>query len=349
MPLFWRLFWANAATLIGAAVLLLVTPFQITFPPSPHQVFALLVGVLVILIIDVAVLGRSLAPLVDLREGIERARTLDPDQRLAVEGPDEVAGVAAAYNEMLDRLEVERTASARITLRAQEEERARIARELHDEVGQTMTFLLLRLQAVADHAPAEMQDDVATVAEGVRTALEEVRTISRRLRPGALEDVGIGPALRALMDDVERLAHVQTETHVPSGLQPDTERDLVLYRVAQEALTNVVKHAHAGRVSLVLEHTPPKVVLTIADDGIGAGERDGTGTYSMKERARLVGGRFRRTSAIGVGTTLVLEVPEVCTPAETPLETPTRPLPRVTVFPPPVWLEPEGEHPSSDE
>lgn len=342
MPLFWRIFLANAAALLACLLLLAVTPFTLSSPPTTDQLGWLTLGFLALLLVNAAVLGDRLTPLARLRRALDGVGGLGEGRRIPVGGRDEVAQVATAYNKMLDRLADERTDSVRAVLRAQEDERGRIARELHDEIGQTMTFLLLRVTSLAQRAPAEVRADLDAIAEGVRGGLEEVRTMSRRLRPSALADLGIGPALQSMAQDVRQVAQLAAEVRVARGLDRDLERDLVVYRVAQEAITNVVRHAEASRVDLELELDGDWLVLTVADDGSGTTGPEGTGSNSMRERARLVGGRFERSSMPGVGTRCVLRVPRQVTPPSGDREPRTGLFPTTTIFPPPAWMQDGG-------
>ena len=164
--------------------------------------------------------------------------------------------MTAAFNEMLARLEVERRESARRALAAQERERRRIARELHDEVGQALTAVVLQLDRVDRGPETGGGRGVAEAREAVRASLEEVRGIARRLRPEALDDLGLRSALAALTNDIARRTRAASRAPVAPALPPlEPEEELVIYRVAQEALTNVVRHAGAARARLALRRT----------------------------------------------------------------------------------------------
>ncbi len=212
---------------------------------------------------------------------------------------------------MLDRLEAERATSSARALSAQEAERRRVAQELHDEVGQTLTAVLLELKRVADQAPEPLREELRQVQEITRGSLDEIRRIARRLRPGVLEELGLVSALTAL----------STETPTPDGLtvrrqmgtdlpELDAEAELVIYRIAQEALTNTVRHAGASRLELSLRRSPCGVELLIRDDGRGLGDApEGAGLRGMRERALLVGAaRFLGPGPRG-GTEVRLDVP----------------------------------------
>lgn len=212
---------------------------------------------------------------------------------------------------MLDRLEAERATSSARALGAQEAERRRVAQELHDEVGQTLTAVLLELKRVTGHAPEPLREELTHVQEITRGSLDEIRRIARRLRPGVLEELGLVSALTALT----------TETPTPKGLtiRRQTEKDLpplgeeaelVVYRIAQEAVTNTVRHAGATLLELSLRRSPGGVELRIRDDGRGLGDApEGAGLRGMRERALLIGATLTLGTGAEGGTDVRLDVP----------------------------------------
>ncbi len=177
-------------------------------------------GLALMLAFDLALLRRAFAPLSRLTAFMRGVDPLQPGARaqLRLGGPRGVGADAAAFNEMIGRLERERRESARRALAAQEAERARIARELHDEVGQALTAVVLQLERAARDAEPPVRDDVAEAREAVRESLEEVREIARRLRPEALDDLGLASALAALTIDVSRRTGLRIERRVERGL-----------------------------------------------------------------------------------------------------------------------------------
>jgi signal transduction histidine kinase len=198
------------------------------------------------------------------------------------------------------------------TVAAQEGERRRVARELHDEVGQTLTGLLLQLQRASRDAPEALRAQIDEAREGARTSLEEIRRIGRELRPEALDDLGLESALGSLVNRF-------TETggpRVTAVIEPDLpvlspEGELVVYRIVQEALTNVARHAGASHVEVRLERTRGRTVrLRVSDDGRGlppARTLDGSGIRGMRERARAIDARFALEPGRHGGTQVVLE------------------------------------------
>jgi two-component system sensor histidine kinase UhpB len=221
---------------------------------------------------------------------------------------------------MLARLELERRESGGRALAAQEAERARIARGLHDEVGQVLTGVLLELDALAPSLPTERQGDLVETKSSVRQALDEVRRIARELRPEMLEHLGLVSALTELSSVLSRQTGIHIERDLQQTLPPLTEEaELAIYRVAQESLTNVARHADASRVRLGLAAGADSVVLTVSDDGRGfrdgrSPERQG-GIRGMRERALLVGGALAVKPGPSGGVEVRFEVPAVSEPA----------------------------------
>jgi two-component system sensor histidine kinase UhpB len=242
---------------------------------------------------------------------------LRPGQRLAASGPKEVRELVQAFNEMLDRLENERRESGQRALAAQESERLRIARGLHDEIGQTMTGVLLQLKRIADDAPPELHEEIVETQEAIRTGLDEVRRIARELRPETLEHLGLVSALTALATTFSQRTGLKIKRRFESDLpRLGPEAELALYRVAQESLTNVARHAEASRVELELTRGSGSVVLRILDNGRGmnGGAPPGGGLRGMRERALMLGAALAIKASPEGGVEVRMEVPvkEAC-------------------------------------
>ncbi|WP_307677687.1 sensor histidine kinase [Streptomyces sp. V4I2] len=313
MSLFWRIFSLNAVGLIAAAALLL-GPVTVSTPVLPGEALAVVVGLAALLAANALVLRIGLAPLQRLGRAMATADLLRPGARAPVAGPAETAALITTYNTMLDRLEAERAAGAARALSAQERERHRIARELHDEVGQTLTAVLLQLKRVADRVPDELREEVGQAQEATRAGLDEIRRIARRLRPGVLEELGLPSALRSLA--AEFTTHGLTvRHHVPGDLPRLTEEsELVVYRIAQEGLTNTARHAAADRAEVRLSPVRGGVELLVRDDGKGlGGAPEGSGISGMRERALLIGAALSLEPAPGRGTDIRLRIPAATT------------------------------------
>jgi two-component system sensor histidine kinase UhpB len=314
MSLLWRVFAINALVMGTGALLLVVTPATVSSPAAAGQVAVLAAGLAVMLLLNFMLLRPYIRPLEELTGVMAEVDLLRPGSRVAVPAATpELRVVADAFNRMLVRLEDERRRSAQRALAAQEAERLRVSRELHDGVGQRLTGVLLRLQSVEGRIPEAARADVGAVRAEVRASLEEVRDTARRLRPEALEDLGLSAALAALTRDVARDAPVTVERDLRGDLDGlGHELDVVVYRVAQEALTNVVRHAGARRAELRVHRAGDRLVLAVADDGRGfdpVATAAGAGLTGMHERALLVDGTLSVSAAAGEGTTVRLEVP----------------------------------------
>ena len=261
---------------------------------------------------------RRLRPLEDLVEAMEKVDLSSPRPLLpaSIDGvgeTEEVARIELAFLRMMRRLEAERRRAGSAALHAQEEERARVPRDLHDEVNQSLTGLLLRLEAAREAAPPELEAEIAETKALANQAMTELLSLARQLRPTALDDLGLAAAIGG---QVERLGRGEIEARLEvegdfSDLGDDQQ--LVVYRVAQEALNNAARHSEAGRVEVRLKRGEGGGgALEVGDDGRGfafdESER-GLGIGGMRERALLVGAELTIESRPGAGTTVRLSIP----------------------------------------
>ena len=314
VPLFWRISLFNSVVLIVATALLL-GPVTVSTPVLLTEAAILTGGLVVILVANVVLLRIGLGPLRQLARAMTTTDLLRPRPRVRpkADADGEIAELITTFNTMLDRLEAERVLSAARTLSAQESERHRVAQELYDEVGQTLAAVLLDLKRVADQAPDEVREQLSQVQETTRASLDEIRRIARRLLPGVLEQLGLCSALRSLSDEFTGPS-LTVRHEIASGL-PDLgdNADLVLYRVAQESLTNAARHSGARLVVLSLERAGDAVQLRVRDDGRGfdasAEAAEGAGIRGMRERALLIGADLVLGPAHGGGTEVRLTVP----------------------------------------
>ncbi|RZB19486.1 sensor histidine kinase [Streptomyces sp. F001] len=304
MSLFWRIFGLNAVVLGTATALLLWAPVTVSVPVLLTEAVILVGGLVVMLVANAALLRWGLAPLDRLTKLMTTVDLLRPGQRLSAHGGGEIAELIRTFNAMLERLEQERATSSARVLLAQEAERRRIAQELHDEVGQSMTAILLSLKRAADQAGEPLRGDLHQVQEITRESLDEVRRLVRRLRPGVLDDLGLVSALTSLTHDFAAHTGLQVTRRFDTELPAlTTEMELVFYRVAQESLTNVARHADAEGVIVALHRTGNSVVLSVTDDGCGIKAAcEGAGIRGMRERALFIGARLDVTPAPRTGT-----------------------------------------------
>ncbi len=269
------------------------------------------------LAVNLVVLRRRFAPLESVIEEMEkvdlsRPGPLLPDSIDGIGETEEVERIELAFLRMIRRLEAERRRAGSAALRAQEEERARVARDLHDEVNQSLTGLLLRLEAVREAAPPELEPELAETRTLANQAMRELLSLARQLRPTALDDLGLAAAIAGQVEQLERsglAAELATEGDF-SDLDDDVQ--LVVYRVAQESLTNAARHSEAQQIAVTLRRSGDAVELEVADDGRGfAFERSerGLGIGGMRERALLIGAELTIESRPDHGTTVRLSVP----------------------------------------
>lgn len=314
LPLFGRILLANVLVLVAALllVLLVLSPRGITRLAADEVLVTTLV---VVTLINVVLVRRMVLPLQHLAA---LAREVD-DTRPTVRFPGAVATseageLALTFNDMLDRLQRERAESARSVLAAHEGERARVAQELHDEVGQTLTAVLLQLSRVQARLGPELRPELTDAQEVVRGSLEDVRRIATELRPETLAHLGLASALANLGDTFSRRTGIEVRRHIQAELPPLTDdTELALYRIAQEALTNVARHSRSGAAELTLAQTDRRLTLVVRDYGHGfasGGPLDGHGIRGMQERAGAIGADLTLGApARGPGSEVRLTVP----------------------------------------
>jgi two-component system sensor histidine kinase UhpB len=309
---------ANLLVIVAAVVTATIAAnpnLNLSEDPQAGIILGLAVGITVL--VNVLMLQRRFRPLEKLVDEMERADLSRPGANIRREdgraGPEEVQRLQMAFRRMLERLEAERRRASHIALQAQEEERARVARDLHDEVNQSLTGLLLRLEAARERAPSELAHELAETKALANQAMQELLTLARALRPTALDDLGLRAALDALVDELGRKSGIQT-SFSGTGELADVPMDaqLVAYRVAQEALSNAAQHSDAQRIDVRLDRDAEGIELSVADDGRGFTfdqAARGLGLGGMRERALLVGGDLGVTSRPNQGTRVSLKLP----------------------------------------
>lgn len=305
VPLFWRLFVPNACVLVVACVVLMVEP-------ANGRIVALVGGLAIMLAVNLLLMRRAFAPLTRLMATMNRVDPLHPGERVPVVGPpSEVTVLARAFNEMLDRIETERRDSARRMTAAEDSERRHFATELHDEIGQTLTALILQISRIK--AKGGSPDDLDEALVTAEAALDDVRRLARRLRPEVLDELGLTPALTTLCNRISAQTGLVVQRSLPESPPPlSGDEQLVVYRIVQESLTNVIRHSGATEASVALAEANDELELVVADNGRGlpADEvpLDG-GIRSMRERALLIGAELTWEARPSGGTTIRLSVP----------------------------------------
>ncbi len=313
LSLQWKVFAANATVFVVAVATLAWAPVTVHRVATPSELLVLGIGLVLMLTIDLVLLRRAFRP---LRRLAAAMGTIDSvradDQAEFLEGASvEVRALAEALGGMLDRLEQERRESALRELAAQERERLRIARELHDEVGQMLTAIALRAERAAGEPDGLQRSALLEISQSALGSLDDVRRIARELRPEVLDDLGLVNAVVALCNRVDRQPGIRVRRALDWSLPTlAPEVELVIYRVAQEALTNVLRHADATEVVVTLRHENGQVVLEVADNGRGlppgAIEQ---GMRGMRERATVINAQLDVRALPHGGTCLLLSVP----------------------------------------
>jgi two-component system sensor histidine kinase UhpB len=301
----------NASVLIVAGGALIFTPATVSDPVALEEVVELVAGVAVLVIANLFLLRRAFTPMRRLTAVMARVDHLRPGLRIPVYGAgDEIESMTRAFNEMLDRLEAERRSGWQRAAEAQESERTAVARELHDEVGQSLTALKL-LIARASRDDGGRDEALNEARQLTDQTISDVREIARRLRPEALDELGLQNALAALARRNSLHAGIPIDWRLDRtmpGLDQDAE--LAVYRIAQESLTNVLRHANPSTVRVELHGTDGQVVLVVTDDGIGLrGAPAGNGIKGMKERALSLGGELTVRERPAGGTEVRLTLP----------------------------------------
>lgn len=328
IPLFYKILLSNAAlVLVGALVGGTVTASYVSAEPgrSPaHLVWVMAaLGVVLSLLVNAVILRLALSPLRDLEQTAARVQGGDLDARVP---PSSVADreldrLTRIFNGILDAAVVYRARLREVAARAlgaAEEERKRIARELHDETAQTLAALLIRIRVLKSTRDAEAAAGMLEeMRREVGVALEGVRRFARGLRPPSLDELGLVPAIEShvrTLSEITGLAFTVDAPPVPAGLLTP-EAELAVYRIVQEALSNVVRHAGARHVSLSVTPGPGSLTVLVQDDGKGfspakvMASRGGLGLFGMQERAAYLGGRVEVESTPGAGTRVRAEIP----------------------------------------
>jgi two-component system, NarL family, sensor histidine kinase UhpB len=311
--LYVRVVAINAAIVAAATLVLAVTPATVGYPIQLQEAIVLVVGVLIVAVANALVLRISFGALASVVARMKTADLLQPRERLPEVGGSEMRAVVAGFNQMLARLEADRRESSRRTLAALEGERRRIAQELHDEIGQRLTGMLLQLGNLVPDAPSGLRERVSAIQEDTRATLDQVGLLAWQLRPGILDDLGLLRALEALVESFEEQARIRVQSSLPARLASITpDAELAVYRIVQEALTNAVRHSGVRQIDLMIAVREQRLSVSVSDDGVGLSpgeDEGGAGIRGMRERALSVGGTLAIDSGPRAGVRVSLELP----------------------------------------
>ena len=318
VPLELKLLGANLV-ILGVAVAAFFGVIWLT--PTAFTDVYILVGALVVAgVVNFFLVRLALSPVEELERVARRVAEGRLRERVApsIVADPALAHLSATMNDMLEKLDAGRERMRRLAAEvvyAEERERARVAKELHETVGQTLAAASFQIAAVANQLEAgPVASRLGGIRELLRTSLEEIRNVSRSLHPRVADDLGLPAALEALADATHRRSLVDVDVHVDTaGVPIPSALGSTLYRIAQEALRNVERHADAGRVTVLLTARPGLVQLEVSDDGWGfdgplEARRRETGLATMRERLSLAGGELHVDSNGERGTRVVARI-----------------------------------------
>ncbi len=316
---FQKLVIANSAIIVVGAVGGPLITLEVTRALLPVLSIFLLGGLITILVVNFLILRVAFRPLRELESTMAAVQpgVNEPRARADFADPD-VRRLASLFNSMLDRLEEERLQVAERVMQAQERERQRVARELHDQTGQTLTHEIISLDLLLERtADSEARQQIEAVKRTLEQTLEEVHRMAQDLRPSVLDDLGLVPALRTLARQGAG-PEVRLQVEGLHGRLP-LPIETALYRIAQEALINAVKYARAAHIDIRLEAHGAGVRLSVRDDGVGFDPRRlpataepgraGLGLFGMRERATLLHGTLEIHSQPAHGTEITVQLP----------------------------------------
>jgi two-component system sensor histidine kinase UhpB len=344
VPLFWRLLGVNLVIVLGGAVIGTWLTQRLvlsgSFTPMTHAVLVL-AALSLSAGLSMLLLRETFRPIRSLREATQRFNSGDHSARASVApltDPD-VAGLVLEVNALWDRLEADAATirekteqaerlAAQVIL-AQEEERRRVARELHDEAGQALSAVIIGLErglasmpeVYAADLPIQPRQLMGNLRDLAAQTLDEVRKLALELRPSVLDDLGLVAALRQHVRSTEERSGLNAQLTVVGWDEADgaprlpPEVETALFRIAQEALTNAMRHARARSVQVRLRRMPGQVTLEVRDDGVGLGSTappeagEHLGMFGMRERARLLDGEFHATPVSPRGTLVQVTIP----------------------------------------
>ncbi|HTI15874.1 MAG TPA: sensor histidine kinase [Dictyobacter sp.] len=339
LSLFEKVLIVNSMMLIGeASAGLWITSYQREIHHYLIDTLFIIFATLATICINIFLLRASFRPLFNLLAAIREISAGKTQTRANIsETSWEIGELAQAFNGMLDRLETARREQTMAILQAQEQERRRIGMELHDEAGQNLTALLIHTEVlqqkfqhlaetgITKHGCQQVSQEVQQLIQLTQVTLENIRVLAQQLRPSVLDDLGLRAAFRWLAEDSGQRLHLT----VHLTLQDDINRldylpptfETAIFRIAQESLTNVARHAHAEYVTMKITCQSQQLTLQVSDNGQGydpISHKSGSGILGMRERATTLGGTLTISSSAGNGTTVcvLLPLPPAIEPSE---------------------------------
>jgi two-component system sensor histidine kinase UhpB len=329
LSLFEKVILVNSVMLIVEAVAgLWVTSHNIEAHHYLIDTSFIVSATLCTLLINALLLRASFRPLFHLLATIRQVSTGDTHARAASSSTsNEIGELASAFNSMLDRLEAARQEQTMLIIQAQEEERRRIALELHDDAGQNLTALLIHTEILSqklqmlpesvtnDAIQQQLTGELQQLTRLTQHTLENIRLLSQQLRPSVLDDLGLLAAFRWLVEDSQQRLHLDVALKI-ERIEQDYSfphaYETALFRIAQESLTNIARHAQAQKAAIVLKQDSQYVHLRISDQGCGYDPstiHKGSGIVGMRQRAELLKGRLLLHTRPGHGTTIEAIIP----------------------------------------
>jgi two-component system sensor histidine kinase UhpB len=324
IPIFYKVLIANSWIIFVGATggTWLATHLNASPYATPMSLIIFItIGWLVSVALNFVVLQIAFRPLTELGKVMKRVRAGERSLRAPLTGVDSQADqLAEAFNMVLEALDEASRLRASQIIQAQEQERQRIARELHDETSQVLTSLLISLTLLEKSVETrEARERIADTRALAHSTLRAIRNLSIDLRPSALDDLGLLPALRWYVKEYQKKCSIDVEFHATGFKERlPAEMETALYRIVQECLTNTAKHAKANRVTITLKEEIDRVYARITDDGDGfdyhallvtPGQERGLGLAGMNERAVLLDGTLNIHSTPGQGTVIEVTIP----------------------------------------
>jgi two-component system sensor histidine kinase UhpB len=325
LSLFEKVILANSAMLLGEALAgLWVTSHNLEAHHYLIDTSFIVLATVLTLVINFLLLRVSFRPLFGLLHTMHAVSYGKTDTRVPVTTSDtEIGELAQTFNTMLDRLEDARQEQTMLILQAQEDERRRVGLELHDEAGQNLTALLIHTEvmhqslqalpkaAIAEDTLHQLESGMHQLTQLTQRSLENIRVLAQQLRPSVLDDLGLLAAFRWLVEDSQERLHLRVELTI-NNQENDLQKlppgyETALFRIAQESLTNIVRHAKTQHATIQLQAEQQHIILRISDDGCGydpAQRHASSGIVGMRERASLLKGTLTLYTRPGEGTTI---------------------------------------------